>query len=566
LGGAADDDVMATATLSPAGEAQWERLRRLLDWSDGFWLSFVYVRAPAALPMLRERVSWNRAAHAQDAVLRVAHAPAELARWTSDLVEQLCPPRGVTWIEGVPPTVDEPWTDAWSRVLAVLNHRRDIVRTRAGGILLVLPQALQPLAAQRASDLWSVRSPSFTVSRDWVSVENEDREKLPTPPEPLPRARRGTSLAFGRQQPSAEITRRAARWLASDARSGRWLDDAVALARDAKHEGADQLAAVVLLRLAEHVVDEDPARATGAVTEALELDQIDDDTRATLLEIAGRLALERGQVQSSRDCYERSLGLRRRLADLVRIPEALRNLSVSLNTVGRVRAVAGDRAGAEAAYTESSELARRLVSQVGTPESVRDLSISLNNEGRAREASRDWAGAEAAYTESLELRRQLVDQVGSSGALRDLSVSLDNVGRVREAAGDWAGAEAAYTESLELRRRLVAELDTADAGRDLSISLDNVGRVREAAGDWAGAEAAYTESLDLARRLLDQSGSPQAARDLAVCLALLAGVPGHRSDPSPNALLAEAKLLAERIGDHGLVATLAKVAARTPGA
>src|SRR5262249_37750 len=59
-------------------------------------------------------------------------------------------------------------------------------------------------------------------------------------------------------------------------------------------------------------------------------------------------------------CYEESLALARRLREEVGdTPQALRDLSVSLNNVGEVRREAGDLVAAAAAYEESLALARR---------------------------------------------------------------------------------------------------------------------------------------------------------------------------------------------------------------
>ena len=43
------------------------------------------------------------------------------------------------------------------------------------------------------------------------------------------------------------------------------------------------------------------------------------------------------------------------------------------------------------------------------PESLRDLSLSLNNVGRVAEARGDWSQAEALYREGLGIRRTLAE-------------------------------------------------------------------------------------------------------------------------------------------------------------
>jgi hypothetical protein len=66
-------------------------------------------------------------------------------------------------------------------------------------------------------------------------------------------------------------------------------------------------------------------------------------------------------------------------------------------------------------YRESLALSRQLVERLGgTPESLRDLSVSLNNLGRVAQAQDDWTQAEVVYRESLALSRQLVERLGGT--------------------------------------------------------------------------------------------------------------------------------------------------------
>src|SRR5262252_795198 len=97
----------------------------------------------------------------------------------------------------------------------------------------------------------------------------------------------------------------------------------------------------------------------------------------------------------------------------------------------------------------------RLKTVAETPQALRDLSLSLDN---VAEVERDLGNLEAARTashESLELRRRLREAVGDTPqALRDLSISRDNVGRVERDLGNLEAARTAYRESLDIARRL----------------------------------------------------------------------------------------------------------------
>ena len=170
----------------------------------------------------------------------------------------------------------------------------------------------------------------------------------------------------------------------------------------------------------------------------------------------------------------------------------------------------GERFGAydaaAAAVKESLGVRRGLVDVLGTPESRRDLSVSLDNVGRVAEIRGDWGVAGRAYEESLGVARGLVDVLGTPESRRDLSVSLNNVGRVAEARGDWGAAGRAYEESLDLARGLADSLGTPESLHDLVISLSNLAGVVEQLGDAERAESLRAER-DRIAKILDSGSS-----------------------------------------------------------
>jgi tetratricopeptide (TPR) repeat protein len=109
------------------------------------------------------------------------------------------------------------------------------------------------------------------------------------------------------------------------------------------------------------------------------------------------------------------------------------------------------------------ELARQ------TPEALRDLSISLNNVGKTAQALGRWEDARAAFDESLKIRRQILARVGETPeALRDLSISLNNIANVERALGDIAQALAALQEGLAIGERLAAALPEHEDYKNLA--------------------------------------------------------------------------------------------------
>lgn len=97
----------------------------------------------------------------------------------------------------------------------------------------------------------------------------------------------------------------------------------------------------------------------------------------------------RGVLPRHRDVSEAGISVAAgdRLFFLTEIAEVIsfcrRHRPVSLNYVGGAAQVAGDHARAAEAYGESLEVRRDLAERLKTPESLRDLSVSLDNVGRA---------------------------------------------------------------------------------------------------------------------------------------------------------------------------------------
>ena len=65
-----------------------------------------------------------------------------------------------------------------------------------------------------------------------------------------------------------------------------------------------------------------------------------------------------------------------------------------------------------------------------TPQARRDLSVSLNNVGRVAEARGEWDVAKDAYRESLEIRQELDDLLGTPQAQQDVATSVENLKRL----------------------------------------------------------------------------------------------------------------------------------------
>jgi tetratricopeptide (TPR) repeat protein len=252
------------------------------------------------------------------------------------------------------------------------------------------------------------------------------------------------------------------------------------------------------------------------------------DLSISLNHVANVLLAE-GERAGAREKYEECEAIRRELLDRYgRTPEALRDLSISLDHVADVLLAEGNRAGAREKYEECEAIRRELLDRYGrTPEALRDVSISLDRVADVLLAEGNRAGAREKYKESEAIRHELLDVYGRTPeALRDLSISLDRVADVLLAEGERAGAREKYEESEAIARDLLDRYGrTPQALRDLSFSLDHVANVLLAEGERAGAREKYEEFEAIARELLDRYGrTPQALRDLSISLNHVANV------------------------------------------
>ncbi|VEG30016.1 tetratricopeptide repeat protein [Actinomyces howellii] len=560
----------------------WSDLRHHLDWTRGegtVVLLAVEARDDAEDLRSRTRLWARRAGEA----------------WTSAPEDDTL----VAWLRRHLPVPGVLWVGLWEEtsripVLHALNELRiRLARPGAGCLVLCGPTRVMEEISREASDLWSIRSFAHVVHG-----APSDPADLPEEPMGLPPARRGgpyrstwriTLPADMRTEETAAVLRRveharsvlsrdpraarqvldgagrvdsaAARVLVALVRAevGGLLDDVVTAERYLATAVTDaaslpsSLVSQVLVAAYEIAMAmsayEAAADAAGArldiVREWVEVLGTPESRRelSVSLDRVGRVAEARGDLAAAEDAFTEALGIDRELVEVLGTPEARRDLSVSLNYVGRAAEARGDLAAAGDAFTEALGIDRELVEVLGTPESRRDLSVSLNYVGRAAEARGELGVAEEAFTEALGIDRELVEVLGTPESRRDLSVSLNYVGRAAQLRGELGVAEEAFTEALEVRRDLVEVLATPESRRDLSVSLNNVGRVAQARGDLAAAEEAFTEALRIRRELVEVLGTPESRRDLSVALTRVGLLALARGD-----LAAAEKALTEALG------------------
>ncbi|HEX8439750.1 tetratricopeptide repeat protein [Archangium sp.] len=534
--------------IGPGGEAEWQRLRRQVELAEGFWLGFIFSPSPLSSGVLRRRTERLLRGQTRRLESFQPDSPAALKGLLPSLFTLDVASAGCAWVEALHLDLgdgtEQPWREAWLELVSRMNERRDALRRHMqGGLVLVAPPEMKLPIREAASDLWSIRalvvelplvaeglpreSHLNTASFSERSVSGQASEADALTEFALAESERLMAKATIDDPHLIEVLLRRVDALLSSGRTG----EAVEAARRARELAIEQsraeprLQAMTLhkLALAEKAYG-DLAAAEEHLAQAVKvLGSFDNRYRSGLLSELANIALELGELASALAAYEESLALDRQFrAALGDAPEALHELSVSLNKVGDVQLRLGQLSVARAAYEESLNLRRQIRTALGdTPSVLHELSVALGKVGDVQQSLGHIPAVSAAYEESLTLRRQLRAAVGDKPeVLRNLSISLERVGDVQRSLGHRHAASTAFEESLSLRRQLRAALgDKPEVLHDLSISLDRVGNVQEDLGDLSAANVAYEESLALRRQIRDALGNtPAILRGISISL------------------------------------------------
>jgi predicted ATPase/DNA-binding SARP family transcriptional activator len=187
---------------------------------------------------------------------------------------------------------------------------------------------------------------------------------------------------------------------------------------------------------------------------------------------------------------------RKRLADLLALPEASERTAFrakALLGAGALASDQGDYTAARHLLQESLSIWRELGEESAIADTLHFLADVVYYQSHYDEAR-------ALYEESLLLRRELGDR-------RGIARSLESLGSLTRRLNDPQGTRAFYEESLALRRRLGNKVE-------LAASLGNMGNAARDRGDYAAARSHYDASLALRREVQDRDGVGDALQNL----------------------------------------------------
>lgn len=445
--------------LGLTGESEWTRLHAQLKLTGGFWLGFLFTASPVSSRDLADRTAEFLRFRARSMLLLRPEIPRDLTAVVRTLLDGEADEQGCVWVSAVRTDSSEgdagPWTRAWDDLLLRLNERRDALRRRlSGGLVLAAHTAVRARVRAAAPDLWSVRSlvldleatPELVDRAQRVAERTHGRDAVAREADPD-----GLALALAEATRAEQSGKQGATRALADASNRLREQGKPPEARDwalrameavqREQDPDDRLRATALVALvrAAHE-DGDPVSAYQYAGQALGPNAFPDPReRSMWLDLQGAVARDLARFSEARDAFEEALELSRRiLQSYGDSPQALHDLSVTLNNVGTVRRELGELAEALDAFEESLELGRRILQSYGeNPQALRNLSVTLDKVGEVLREQGELARARDAFVEALELRRRILQSYGESPqALRDLSVSLNRVGDVRRELGE----------------------------------------------------------------------------------------------------------------------------------
>jgi tetratricopeptide (TPR) repeat protein len=514
----------ASVRLTEQAEEEWERLAKQVELAQGFWLGFVFSVSPLVVATLRERLAATLTQSSSALAVVRPDSVQLLPGALDDVFRQL---EGTTvWLEAV--ELDGParaWEQAWRRLLARLNERRDRARRHLGaGLLIVVRPELKPVVRDVAPDLWTLRSlvlepePTPTgLGELWPSLMAlTDHAKF----FPLRPSESGFRLSPDIPAGAADLLRESASLQAG----GRTRQARVPAKRAVallERRGGPDLAVALLGASTVAAALGDADTAAKQLDRALsELEAHGQKPWLELLDLRFELAVLRGETAK---CLELALSLcsqaRLELETQGLSGRTVWNLSASLDRLAVSRYEAGDLTGALAEAVENRELCEHAVAEVAQspPEILRLLALACERLGFLRLQNGSLNGALLDFRAAVRALGSLGDAAGVA-ELENLHRAWQLVGDAELSLGSVQEAFDAYLVELQLAQVLINEAQDAQTGLVARLSaLLRVGVVQQlVGGERAGhAPVVFREALSLAERLAEH-GTGSGEMDQAV--------------------------------------------------
>jgi tetratricopeptide (TPR) repeat protein len=509
------DPLSDRTTLDPTGEQAWQILRTHTEWTDGFWVVWLFTgHTPMAREFERRMEALLHERGQRQVVLRPG-TPEEVRNLLVAILSDDTRDAHCVWVEVIRsdgPTLDGethpgPWTEAWDWLMMRANERRTALeRHLPGGLVFVGPPAFKDRARRAAPDLWSIRA---------LVLEPAPPPMQPIILEPLsePEVLQPKELA-----PDVELALdQAARMRARGLR----VDETKALIRAAQGLLARGETADALRRTFEAV---DAAR------------DLEPEHPATgpLLNNLALLLKDQGALAEARPLYERALAIHEKQLG----PEHAQT-ATSLNNLAAVLQDQGALAEARPLLERALAIREK---QLG-PEHPRTAN------GLSTLAGLLYEKGDLAEARSLCERALAISEKQLGPEHHDTAMNLHNLALLLQAQGDLAEARPLLERALDIR-----EKQLGPEYPDTAQSLSTLASLRWAQGALAEARPLFERALAINEKQLGPE-HPHTAWTLNN-LALLLQAQGALEEARP--LLERAlAICGARLGpDHPLTRTV----------
>jgi tetratricopeptide (TPR) repeat protein len=209
--------------------------------------------------------------------------------------------------------------------------------------------------------------------------------------------------------------------------------------------------------------------------------------RATALDGAGLLAMNRGDFATARTLFEEALSIGEELGDR-------RVIATACNSLGDARRWHGELREARSLYEEALKLGREVNDPWNTAYSLTALGIMNAAQG-------SLAAARSLFEEGLRIKRALGDK-------RSIAYSLFSLAYLAMSEENTSAARSLFGESLMISQEL-------DDRRGIAWSLSSLGLVARLQGDLMAARARFAESLAIFGELGDRKSVAEGLKRVA---------------------------------------------------
>jgi tetratricopeptide (TPR) repeat protein len=422
------DSLSDGTTLGPAGEQAWQTLRVHTEWTDGFWIAWLFTGHAPMARELEARMEALLHERAQRQVVLRPVTPEEARNLLEPILSENTRDAHCVWVEilhsdGLDPgreTNPGPWTEAWDWLMMRANERRTALeRHLPGGLVFVGPPAFKDRARRAAPDLWSIRALVLEPAPPPMQPGPGMLDTLPAPSSPAPSSLQPEELA-----PDVELA----------------LDQAAQMrARGLPRDETRALIRAARGLLARREIAEALRRTHEAVDAVKELDPEHPDTAQVLNDLA-TLLQDQGALAEAHPLYKRALAICEKQPG----PEHP-DTATCLNNLASLLQDQGVLAEARPLYERALAIYEK---QLG-PEHPH-TATSLNNLAGLLRDQGALAEARPLLERALAIREKQLgpEHPGTAKSLNNLATLLEDQGALAEARSLFERALAIYETRL----------------------------------------------------------------------------------------------------------------------